>query len=389
MKRITCEMCGGTDLLKKEGVFECQSCGSKYTVEEARRMMVEGTVEVTGKVTVDNTAKLENLYKIARRANVDGNTKQAAKYYEQLQLEDPDNWEPNFFTAYYSGINSLINDSPGSSVQFRGGQVNLSYDYRSGISSCTTTIYNSIDSVFSLIEDIQDNDEQKAAINTVYEEVESIASILEDFIDREHQRMKGEISHFCNETVDDGRMLYKAMKKSNMGSKNDNTRDSHKQKVSSMLALVKNRKNRIEEIIAKEAERREKEYWDSLSEEERQEILRKREEEALRKREEEYDSAVKELWGLDEGLKQFEKAKGNSSVSEYKTFEFYYITLANKFDAFGNFKDAVNLSKKCRSKINFCAQKIDEINSRKNYIIFAVGVILFVFFFVILYNSLN
>ena len=39
-------MCGNTDLLKKDGVFICQSCGTKYSVEEAKKMMVEGTVQV-------------------------------------------------------------------------------------------------------------------------------------------------------------------------------------------------------------------------------------------------------------------------------------------------------------------------------------------------------
>ena len=41
MKRLVCEMCGSNDLLKKDGVFECQSCGTKYTVEEAKKMMVK------------------------------------------------------------------------------------------------------------------------------------------------------------------------------------------------------------------------------------------------------------------------------------------------------------------------------------------------------------
>ena len=68
MKQLKCDMCGSTDILKQEGVFVCQSCGTKYSVEEARRMMIEGTVEVTGKVSVDKTVKLDNLKKAARRA---------------------------------------------------------------------------------------------------------------------------------------------------------------------------------------------------------------------------------------------------------------------------------------------------------------------------------
>ena len=46
MKQLTCEMCGSTDLMKQDGVFVCQSCGTKYSVEEAKKMMVEGTVQV-------------------------------------------------------------------------------------------------------------------------------------------------------------------------------------------------------------------------------------------------------------------------------------------------------------------------------------------------------
>lgn len=37
MRQLTCEMCGGTDLVKDGGVFICQTCGCKYTVEEAKK----------------------------------------------------------------------------------------------------------------------------------------------------------------------------------------------------------------------------------------------------------------------------------------------------------------------------------------------------------------
>ena len=41
MKQLTCEMCGSTDLVKQDGIFVCQSCGCKYSVEEAKKMMIE------------------------------------------------------------------------------------------------------------------------------------------------------------------------------------------------------------------------------------------------------------------------------------------------------------------------------------------------------------
>ncbi len=62
MKRMVCEMCGGSDLIKDEGVFVCQSCGCKYSVDEAKKMMVEiaGTVEVKGNVAIDQSDVLNN-----------------------------------------------------------------------------------------------------------------------------------------------------------------------------------------------------------------------------------------------------------------------------------------------------------------------------------------
>ena len=56
MKQLTCEMCGSTDLMTQDGVFVCQSCGTKYSVEEAKKMMVEVGVAVE----VKNAAQLES-----------------------------------------------------------------------------------------------------------------------------------------------------------------------------------------------------------------------------------------------------------------------------------------------------------------------------------------
>lgn len=36
---LTCELCGSTNFVKDGGVFVCQGCGMKYTLEEAQRLM--------------------------------------------------------------------------------------------------------------------------------------------------------------------------------------------------------------------------------------------------------------------------------------------------------------------------------------------------------------
>lgn len=101
MKALQCEMCGSQDLVKDGGVFICQSCGTKYTVEEAKKMIVEGTVDVKGTVKVDTSDELKNLYEIARRAKDADNSENAAKYYEMILIKDPSSWEANYYAVYF------------------------------------------------------------------------------------------------------------------------------------------------------------------------------------------------------------------------------------------------------------------------------------------------
>ena len=108
MKQLTCEMCGGTDLVKDGGVFICQTCGCKYTVEEAKRMMIEGTVDVQGTVKVDNSAFVEKYLANARRAKEKEDWEETEKYYNMVEQNDPDNIEAIFYSAYGKAKGTLV-----------------------------------------------------------------------------------------------------------------------------------------------------------------------------------------------------------------------------------------------------------------------------------------
>ena len=98
MKAFVCEMCGSQELVKQDGMYVCQHCGTKYDPEEAKKLMVE----VSGSVEIDNSKKLEKLYVLARRAKDENNSEDAANYYSQIAVEDPNSWEAQFYKVLYT-----------------------------------------------------------------------------------------------------------------------------------------------------------------------------------------------------------------------------------------------------------------------------------------------
>jgi len=139
MKQIVCEMCGGKDLIKQGNVFTCQNCGSKYSVEEAKKMMV----------TIDTSAKLENALKNARKARENKNYEQAAEFYKIALMEEPDNWEANFYSIYSKAC----------------------------LSSNVSSVENCIKSVLKDIKKLDDNTKQNEAIKQMSIDLVNLVSV--------------------------------------------------------------------------------------------------------------------------------------------------------------------------------------------------------------------
>lgn len=159
MKKLTCEMCGGTDLVKQDGVFVCQNCGTKYSVEEAKKLLVEGTVEVKGTVdvkgtvSIDSSKNLENLYQAARNAREAGDEDSAIKTYESISAIDPNSWEALFYRTI------LRTES-------------ITYGE---IENAAVSVSNCIPKVFDLISSNMEKDEMKAAVKEVITQCRSTA----------------------------------------------------------------------------------------------------------------------------------------------------------------------------------------------------------------------
>lgn len=74
MQALKCEMCGGNDIVKQDGLYVCQHCGTKYSIEEAKKLM-SGV-----KVVIDNSGSVQNYLTLAQNALEAKNNKEAENY---------------------------------------------------------------------------------------------------------------------------------------------------------------------------------------------------------------------------------------------------------------------------------------------------------------------
>lgn len=137
MKAMICEMCGNNNLIKQDGVYVCQYCGTKYSVEEAKKLI--------GAVTIDRSEETKKMLVLARRARENNNSANAEKYYSMVLQDDPENWEATFFQVYYQAKQCTIAE----------------------ISSAAISIQNIIPDTLRLIAALENETDRDAALDTV------------------------------------------------------------------------------------------------------------------------------------------------------------------------------------------------------------------------------
>jgi len=159
MKVIVCELCEGREFAKQDGMFVCQSCGSKYTPEDAKKLMieVEGDAPASAARTGAGTnTDLERYLTLARRASESDNNADAAKYYGLAQTEAPDSWECLFFSTYHTAMQTNI----------------------AGISSAALLVNNCLNSVIDLIANSTPEEEKLDAARKVASHCVVISQML-------------------------------------------------------------------------------------------------------------------------------------------------------------------------------------------------------------------
>lgn len=112
----------------------------------------------------DVSKEIEKLIILARRSREASDSKNAKKYYDQILIKDPGNWEAIFFSVYFEALECKIIE----------------------ICSAANSVANSIYSSFAAIADLQDESEKDAALDTVISFAINISTIL----------VSGAVSHY-------------------------------------------------------------------------------------------------------------------------------------------------------------------------------------------------
>ena len=91
MKALVCELCGSNDIVKMDGVFVCQHCGTKYSLEEAKKLL--------GTVQIDRSEEIRNTIIVGMRAYQNDDFANAARYFETVMLADANDWKAYIYHA--------------------------------------------------------------------------------------------------------------------------------------------------------------------------------------------------------------------------------------------------------------------------------------------------
>ncbi len=106
MQKLICELCRSNDFTKDdEGLFVCDYCRTKYTPEQAKSMIVEGTVRV------DRSGEASSLLTLASTALSGGNMREALDYANRALEIDPEDSTAWYLKGTATGWLSTVQES--------------------------------------------------------------------------------------------------------------------------------------------------------------------------------------------------------------------------------------------------------------------------------------
>ncbi len=102
MKQLTCEVCGGKNILKEDGVFVCQDCGCKYSLTEVQGLLKEKNEEL------EDFTMGQRYYILGLKALDHQDWQEVVKYFNLFIEKVPEDPVAYFYRAYANAHLSLL-----------------------------------------------------------------------------------------------------------------------------------------------------------------------------------------------------------------------------------------------------------------------------------------
>ena len=150
MNELMCEMCGSNMVTREGGFYVCQACGTKFPVNDPANRSEQSS-------SYDSFSELDNLYELARRARDRGDAEFGHRYYSEILIRNPNDWEAQYYSGYYRAF---------------------LYDYLD--ENAVDELYYSIASAVEIVEGLEDDEEKNEAIKMFTDET---FGLVESFYD--------------------------------------------------------------------------------------------------------------------------------------------------------------------------------------------------------------
>ncbi|WP_260309092.1 MULTISPECIES: tetratricopeptide repeat protein [Lactococcus] len=169
---MVCELCGSNDFTKEKGYWKCNYCDTKYSEEEAKKIVIDGPVITKS----DLSTELENFSNLAEQYYSDGNMDQALVYFRRVLEIDPKNWRAVFYSGVCSSrVASFLEFKLVDSVAGMKNALNMLYEEHASEDEYKNFI---LEMLSVLLEVIQDFWSTSDSIYNQYWELESSTTEL-------------------------------------------------------------------------------------------------------------------------------------------------------------------------------------------------------------------
>ena len=110
MIQIKCEMCGSNNIMKENGIYICQYCGTKYSPDEAKKLMVEVIESANIRTPIQVKAMDQNYALLENAINTfnQGGYAEAYTLFSNFLCLEPNNPKAIFYRGLSAAYQSTV-----------------------------------------------------------------------------------------------------------------------------------------------------------------------------------------------------------------------------------------------------------------------------------------